>query len=120
AVAERSGAERHEVYPTGETLQRDLDRLIWHQEEPFGSTSIYAQWCVYALARAEGVTVTLDGQGGDEVVAGYPHQLSPFLAQLVRRGRLRAWASELRASQGIEGAAAARALVSTALRSALW
>jgi asparagine synthase (glutamine-hydrolysing) len=120
AVARQSGAEPHEVVPTGESLLEDLDRVIWHQEEPFGSTSIYAQWCVYRLARAEGVTVTLDGQGGDEVVGGYTQQLSPFLTQLVRSGRLRDWSRELRASHGIEGAAAARALVATALRSALW
>ena len=119
-VAARSGAERHEVYPTGARLLTDLEELIWHQEEPFGSTSIYAQWCVYALARAEGVTVTLDGQGGDEVVGGYPQQLSPFLTQLVRDGRVREWAREVRAAHGIAGTAAARALVTTALRGALW
>jgi len=120
AVAERTEAERHDVFPTGQSLLAELEPLLWHQEEPFGSTSIYAQWCVYRLARAEGVTVTLDGQGGDEVVGGYPHQLSPFLAQLVRTGHARAWARELRASYGAEGADAARALFATALRSALW
>ena len=30
--------------------------------------------------------MTLDGQGGDEVIGGYPQQLSPFLTQLVRSG----------------------------------
>jgi asparagine synthase (glutamine-hydrolysing) len=120
AVAEWSGAERHEVYPTAHSLLTELERLIWHQEEPFGSTSVYAQWCVYGLARSQGVTVTLDGQGADEVVGGYPQQLSPFLTQLVRSGRLRDWARELRATHGVEGTAAARALLTTAFRGALW
>ena len=43
----------------------------WHQEEPCGSTSIYAQWCVMRLARQHGVTVLLDGQGADELFGGY-------------------------------------------------
>ena len=43
------------------------------QEEPFGSTSIYAQWCVMGAARSAGVTVLLDGQGADEIFGGYPH-----------------------------------------------
>ena len=116
-VAARSGAERHDVFPSGDTLHEELDRLVWHQEEPFGSTSIYAQWCVYRLARAEGVTVTLDGQGGDEVIGGYPQQLSPFLTQLVRTGRLREWSRESRAT-GSEATLAAFA--TTALRGALW
>ena len=45
-----------------ERLLADLDRLMWHQDEPFISTSIFAGWCVYGLAREQGVTVTLDGQ----------------------------------------------------------
>jgi asparagine synthase (glutamine-hydrolysing) len=117
AVARQSGAEPHDVVPSGEALVTDLDHLLWHQEEPFGSTSIYAQWCVYRLARAKGVVVTLDGQGGDEVVGGYPQQLSPFLTQLVRAGRLRDWAHEMRASGGD---ATAAALAAAALRGALW
>jgi asparagine synthase (glutamine-hydrolysing) len=116
-VAGRSGAEPFDVFPSGESLREELDSLLWHQEEPFGSTSIYAQWCVYRLARTEGVTVTLDGQGGDEVVGGYPQQVSPFLTQALRAGRMRSWSHELRA---LGGAPTARAFATTALRGALW
>ena len=52
-------------------LARDLEDMIVAQGEPFGSTSIYAQYRVYKLAREHGVTVTLDGQGADELLAGY-------------------------------------------------
>jgi len=52
-------------------LLNDLDDLINSQGEPFGSTSIYAQYKVFKLARENGVTVTLDGQGADELLAGY-------------------------------------------------
>jgi asparagine synthase (glutamine-hydrolysing) len=42
--------------------------LIYHQEEPFQSASIYAQYKVYELAKEHGVTVLLDGQGADETL----------------------------------------------------
>ena len=86
-VLQATGAERNFVVPTAERLDSELTPLIWHQDEPFGSTSIFAQWCVMAEARARGVTVLLDGQGADEALGGYrPYEI--YLADLLRRGRL--------------------------------
>lgn len=71
-VAAAAGVdEHHRVVPTAGELLDDLDALVRDQEEPFGSLSIYAQWRVNKAARAAGVTVLLDGQGGDELFAGY-------------------------------------------------
>lgn len=67
----RVGAVGHKVEVAAEELARDLDDMILAQGEPFGSTSIYAQFRVFQLAREHGVTVTLDGQGADELLAGY-------------------------------------------------
>lgn len=50
---------------------KDMENLIRAQGEPFGTTSIYAQYKVFERASQEGITVTLDGQGADEVFAGY-------------------------------------------------
>ncbi|HMJ01899.1 MAG TPA: asparagine synthase (glutamine-hydrolyzing), partial [Conexibacter sp.] len=73
AVAHSAGVvEHHEVVPTADELLDDLEQLVLDQEEPFGSTSIYAQWRVMRAAREAGVTVLLDGQGADELFAGYP------------------------------------------------
>lgn len=63
--------EPHFIYPTPNDLMQDLKRLIWHQEEPFGSTSIFAQWSVFKLVHENGIKVMLDGQGADEMLAGY-------------------------------------------------
>lgn len=72
-VAGRVGVdEHHRVVPIGEEALTDLSILVGDQEEPFGSLSIYAQWRVYRAAKEAGVTVLLDGQGGDELFGGYP------------------------------------------------
>ncbi len=64
-------AEHHAVRPTVDSLLDDLRAFVAAQEEPFGSTSIYAQWCVMRAARESGVVVLLDGQGADELFGGY-------------------------------------------------
>lgn len=65
------GAQAHKVFVEPDELASDLDDMILAQGEPFGSTSIYAQYRVFKLAKENGVTVTLDGQGADELIAGY-------------------------------------------------
>ncbi|MFL1455730.1 asparagine synthase (glutamine-hydrolyzing) [Marinobacter sp. GN3S48] len=64
-------ADGHKVIANEREMQADLDEMLLKQGEPFGSTSIYAQYRVFKLAKDCGVTVTLDGQGADELLAGY-------------------------------------------------
>ncbi len=63
------------TYPSATEFADDFQKLMYHQEEPFPSTSIYAQWKVMQLAAQNNVTVLLDGQGADELFAGYRHYL---------------------------------------------
>jgi asparagine synthase (glutamine-hydrolysing) len=72
ASAEAAGVvQHHRVEPTADGLLADLETIVRDQEEPFGSTAIYAQWCVFKAAREAGVVVLLDGQGADELFGGY-------------------------------------------------
>lgn len=105
AVARETSIEPHFSWPTADSLHKDLDDLIWHQEEPFGSTSIYAQWCVFRAAREAGVVVTLDGQGGDEVAGGYMHYFGPNLARLIREAAIGQFFRELAAYRRNHGRA---------------
>ncbi|OJV59455.1 MAG: asparagine synthase (glutamine-hydrolyzing) [Burkholderiales bacterium 68-10] len=82
------GAVVHKVGATGAELARDLDDMILAQGEPFGSTSIYAQYRVFQLAREAGITVTLDGQGADEMLAGYIGYPGQRLRSLLEAGQL--------------------------------
>jgi asparagine synthase (glutamine-hydrolysing) len=78
-----SGIDAHQTEPEPANLRDDLDHLIWVQDEPFGSLSIYAQYCVMRLAR-ENVKVVLDGQGADELLAGYLAYQASYIRDLGR------------------------------------
>ena len=77
-VIAQANVDPHFVTPNDEGLIQDIEKLSWHQEEPYGSASIYAQYCVMKLAKANDTTVLLDGQGADEILAGYHSYYNPF------------------------------------------
>jgi asparagine synthase (glutamine-hydrolysing) len=105
AAAAAGVAHHHAVRPGRDELLGDLEALVAEQEEPFPTTSIYAQWRVMRAARGAGVVVMLDGQGADELFAGYP--VSAGFAALA--GGPRAIAEALRTGRGqaLHGIAAA-------------
>jgi asparagine synthase (glutamine-hydrolysing) len=49
-----------------------LERIVWHMDSPGYSPAVFPLWQIMATARAEGVPVLLEGQGADELLAGYP------------------------------------------------
>lgn len=89
-AAKAFGLEQHRVSPRAEDLLADLDTLVRTQEQPFDTTSIYAQYTVFRLARQSGITVMLDGQGSDEIFGGYPTAVSARLASALLSGNLTA------------------------------
>ncbi|HEX2079643.1 MAG TPA: asparagine synthase (glutamine-hydrolyzing) [Longimicrobium sp.] len=74
------------VVPTAGSLLADLPALVRAHAEPLPSSSPYAQFKVMELARRH-VVVTLDGQGADEQLAGYPYFFGMLFKELLRRGR---------------------------------
>ena len=75
------------VTPNAEGLLKDFEKLCYHQEEPFQSSSIYAQYKVYELAAANNIKVVLDGQGADETLSGYTKYLHWYLQELSAKGK---------------------------------
>jgi asparagine synthase (glutamine-hydrolysing) len=84
-VGKATRAQVHKVRVRPSDLARDLDALLLAQQEPFGSTSVYAQFRVFQLAREHGIKVMLDGQGADELLGGYRYCVSARLASLIRQ-----------------------------------
>lgn len=97
SAAQYLGVENYTVAPTAEGFIHDFHELAYHQEEPFSSASVYAQYCVFRLAREQNVTVLLDGQGADEILAGYSKHIHWFLQELLRKGRFSAARKERQA-----------------------
>lgn len=89
-IADQFHLQQHLVSPTAEALLNDIEKIIHHQEEPFQSSSIYAQYKVYELAKQQGIKVILDGQGADESLAGYHKYIHWFLQEKVKGGGYKA------------------------------
>jgi len=70
---------RHNVEPKPETLLTEFAHFSWVNELPVDSSSQYAQYCVFKLARQNGVKVLLDGQGADEILGGYEQYFAAYL-----------------------------------------
>ncbi len=84
----------HYITPTKNTLFQDFERFIHIHGEPVSSTAPYAQYKVMQLAK-EHVVVTLDGQGGDEQLAGYHYFFGLFFKDLFTHFRWRKLLSEM-------------------------
>jgi asparagine synthase (glutamine-hydrolysing) len=85
---ERTGAELNELVTTPQQLWDILPRAMWHHDGPVHSPTALVGFELMRLARSRGVKVVLNGQGADEVWAGYPYFFQHYWSDLVRRGRL--------------------------------
>lgn len=94
AVTRETGVDAHYTYPDGDSLYEDLDHLIYTQDEPFVSTSMYASYRVMKLAHENDIKVLLDGQGADEILCGYRKARVYYIRQLVKVGRIKEAAKE--------------------------
>lgn len=103
-VAKWCGLEQFVTTPSANDLVQDMQQFLYMQEEPVGSASVYAQYKVYELAKQHGVTVLLDGQGADEVLAGYPKYFNWYLQELIKEnpGSLRAELAAIRKNTQVE------------------
>jgi len=77
-VIDKTNTKGFNTIPKSEDFVREFEKMYYHIELPYISSSSYASWCVYKLARENGVTVTLDGQGSDELLAGYDAHMYPY------------------------------------------
>jgi asparagine synthase (glutamine-hydrolysing) len=102
-VVAHTGVQAEYTYPGLAGIRESFDAIAWHQDEPFGSSSIYAQWEVFKLAAGARVKVLLDGQGADELLAGYSGFFAPHLAGLFAALRWGTLWSEIRAADRLHG-----------------
>lgn len=71
------------VEPKRDELWKNIKNLIYHQDEPMISSGPFAQWSVMKKVHDQKVKVLLDGQGADEMLAGYIPYYFVYFKQLI-------------------------------------
>ena len=69
-AAKRFGTEHHEYYVTPDDLVDAIPAMAAHCDQPFGNSSVLPAYYCAKVARADGVTRLLAGDGGDELFGG--------------------------------------------------
>lgn len=69
-AAQRFGCEHHEYYVTPNDLVRSMPEVARHYDQPFGNSSALPAYYCAKMARDDGVTRILAGDGGDELFGG--------------------------------------------------
>ncbi len=69
-AAKRFGTEHHEYYVTPDDLVRSIGDVAGHYDQPFGNSSALPAYYCAKMAREDGVTRILAGDGGDELFGG--------------------------------------------------
>jgi asparagine synthase (glutamine-hydrolysing) len=99
AVIRGGGIEPHQVRADLLSPFTDIDRVLWHVDEPHPAPNLYLHWGMYSAARERGVGVLLDGFDGDTAVShGFGR-----LNGLARADRWSEFESEVRAHAGHRG-----------------
>lgn len=83
-----AGVEHIKEKLGSDSLWAEMDDLVYFQESPFQSTSIYAQWGIMKAVKEHGIKVLMDGQGADESLAGYDIYQSTFYWNFLKKARL--------------------------------
>ncbi len=83
------------TFPTSQISYDKLKEFVYANDEPTTNYSFFSQYEVMKLAKENGVTVLLDGQGGDENFAGYQYFHGFNLYGLLKQKKYFQFASEL-------------------------
>lgn len=86
-VKQTKNVKNYETWPDSEKIFDSIFKVFYHQDEPFQSTSIISIYEVMKLAYENNTTVILDGQGADEILAGYQKYYDVYIRELYLNNR---------------------------------
>jgi len=90
AVVKKTGVKSHQTFPDLDDFIKELDQMTWYHDEPIVWPALFTQYEVFRKAQEQGIVVMLDGQGADEVLAGYPKFYKPYFKNLLKESPIRA------------------------------
>jgi len=83
------------TFPTAKKAYSKINEYVYANDEPTTNSAFFSQYQVMKLAKEHGVTVLLDGQGGDENFAGYHYFQGFNLYGLLKKRKYLQFGSEL-------------------------
>jgi len=82
-VAEEIGTNHHHKYFGKKDFEHLTEKIYFYFDEPFADQSMYPTFRLSELARKH-VTVSLSGDGGDELFGGYGHYMNYRRLEMLR------------------------------------
>jgi asparagine synthase (glutamine-hydrolysing) len=84
-AANHFGTKQHEYYLTPEDIVTAISKVAEACDEPFGNSSALPAYFCAKLAKENGITLLLAGDGGDELFAGNERYAKQFVFEHFRR-----------------------------------
>lgn len=84
-VRDRIESKNFDCFPNKIEFIENFDKIVQFHDEPFISTSVYAQYEVMRLAKENKTKVILDGQGADEILCGYPGLVDSYFFEIRKK-----------------------------------
>src|SRR6185437_285250 len=73
----------HSFLLDGKDFFKEIQKVIYHHDEPVLDGSMYAHYKLCQLAKDKGIKVLLSGSGGDELFGGYESHINSHHASLL-------------------------------------
>ncbi len=83
-VNDHCQANSHYISPKVSDVLEDFTKITYQHDAPVIGSSPVSQYYVMKQAKQAGVTVVLDGQGSDEITAGYNHAFYRYYADMIK------------------------------------
>jgi asparagine synthase (glutamine-hydrolysing) len=87
-MVDKYDLEWHTTNPTSSNLLSNFDQLMYLQDLPCLSANSYTHYELMRLVNQSGVKVTIDGQGADELFAGYSQYYAAYMLEALSHGSI--------------------------------
>ena len=83
-VAKVLGIDHETLIFRHSDVATNFERVLFHQETPFTSMRVLAAHKLYELCKSRGFTVIIEGQGGDQLGAGFEYYWMAVVMDVLR------------------------------------